>query len=86
MSSVDQSFEMFLRHERKGATSELDSVDVFTPISQEVVEISISERSIVRASDLCAPLRARLFWDESIGGKEGERSIDFLLSIWGTSG
>ena len=61
MSSVDQSFEMFLRHERKGATSELDSVDVFTPISQKVIEVSVSERSIVGASDLCQPFKAELF-------------------------
>ena len=61
MSSVDQPFEMFLRHERKGATSELDPAGVFTPISQGVIKVSVSERSVVGASDLCQPFKAELF-------------------------
>ena len=59
MSSVDQPFETFLGHKRKDATGELDSVDVFPPISQKVIEVSVSDRSIVGAPDLCEPFRAR---------------------------
>ena len=73
VSGFDEPAQPVLRHERERSPSKLDPVDIFAPVREQLVEVRLRDRGIVRPADLGEPFGARCFGLERVGWEEGER-------------
>ena len=74
---VDQGAEPVLRHERERPACELDAVDVFSPVAEELVKVCLGHRGVVRTTDLRQPLGAPMLGAERVRGEERKGVILF---------
>ena len=73
MGDVDEGAQSVLWHEGKRAASEFDAIDVLAPVLEELVEVRLGDRRIVRATNFGEALPARCLGLERVGREERER-------------
>lgn len=77
MSNINQALQPFLRHQREGATSKLDAIDILAPVAEKLVEVCLGDWSVVWPADFSETYSAR-FGRERVGRKEGEGVSGFV--------
>src|SRR5215472_16479160 len=58
MSEIDDLFELLLRHQREGASSEFERVYIFAHRLQDILQVTFAHRSVVGAANLSNAVRA----------------------------